>query len=225
LEKSVTVPGDYDNNEIHMTAQRAIRKELKLFMMSCEIPPSLANGRLICLEAKEAEYIPSNGSKRSGGWLLSQTKDVDLSHWTRDDILEPLSEGKYFLRTDLDFDRMTRERNWFQKASTWQIFMELNSTDSNRLASMACFFHLRLTRPLLGMILVVMGLSVILRDQNRNVFISAGFCMVLGAMFYALCMAAKYVGDQEILAPALAAWLPVFLFGPLGFVLFDAVHT
>src|SRR5262249_51464166 len=130
-----------------------------------------------------------------------------------------------FLRTDLDFERLTRERNWFQKASTWKIFLELGVTDSNRLANMAVFFHMRLTRPLLGMILVIMGLSVILRDQNRNVFISAGFCMVLGAGFYALCMVAKYLGDQEMLSPALAAWLPVFLFGPVAFVLFDAVHT
>ena len=44
---------------------------------------------------------------------------------------------------------------------------------------MAVMFHMRLTRPLLGLILVVMGLSIILRDQNRNVFISAGLCLLL----------------------------------------------
>jgi lipopolysaccharide export system permease protein len=96
---------------------------------------------------------------------------------------------------------------------------------STELSSVAVVFHMRLTRPVLGMILVFMGLSVILRDQNRNVFISAGLCLVLCAGFFAILFACKYLGDYEHLSPALAAWLPVLGFGPLSFVMFDAVHT
>jgi lipopolysaccharide export system permease protein len=70
-----------------------------------------------------------------------------------------------------------------------------------------------------------MGLSVILRDQNRNVFVSTGLCLVLCAVFFGACFACKHLGDNEFLSPALAAWLPVLGFGPLAFVLFDAVHT
>jgi lipopolysaccharide export system permease protein len=84
---------------------------------------------------------------------------------------------------------------------------------------------MRLTRPLLGIILVFMGLSIILRDQNRNVFISAGLCLVLCAIFFGALFACKYLGDYEHLSPALAAWLPVLAFGPMSFVMFDAVHT
>jgi lipopolysaccharide export system permease protein len=86
-------------------------------------------------------------------------------------------------------------------------------------------FHMRLTRPILGLILVFMGLSVILTDQNRNVFISAGLCLVLCGVFFAAIFAAKYLGDNDIISPALAAWLPVLGFGPVAFVMFDAVHT
>ena len=67
--------------------------------------------------------------------------------------------------------------------------------------------------------------SVILRDQNRNVFISAGMCLVLKAVFFGTCFACRQLGDQEYITPALAAWLPVFIYGPLAAVLFDAVHT
>ena len=90
---------------------------------------------------------------------------------------------------------------------------------------MAVLFHSRLTRPILGMILVFLGLSVILRDQNRNVFISAGLCLVLCALFFAVGVGCKHLGEMEILSPALAAWLPVLLFGSLSFALFDAIHT
>ena len=90
---------------------------------------------------------------------------------------------------------------------------------------MAVLFHSRLTRPLLGMVLVLLGLSVILRDQNRNVIISSGLCLVLCGVFFAASYACKMLGDNEYLNPALAAWLPVLTFGPFAVVMFDAVHT
>jgi lipopolysaccharide export system permease protein len=45
------------------------------------------------------------------------------------------------------------------------------------------------------------------------------------AVFFGACFGCKYLGDHDMLTPALAAWLPVLFFGPIGFVLFDAVHT
>jgi lipopolysaccharide export system permease protein len=75
------------------------------------------------------------------------------------------------------------------------------------------------------MLLVLSGLSVILRDQNRNVFLSAGLCVVLCALFFTAQFVAKSLGDNEYVSPALAAWMPVLIFGPLSLALFDAVHT
>ena len=137
-----------------------------------------------------------------------------------------INPGNYFLRTqEVDFETITRDRKWYQFASTNRLRQELNKSDSPRLAAMAVLFHMRLTRPVLGLILVFLGLSVILRDQNRNVFISAGLCLALCAFFFAACFACQHLGNNDVLSPALAAWLPVLCFGPLAFVLFDAIHT
>ncbi len=120
---------------------------------------------------------------------------------------------------------LTRNQNWFQMVATWNLLRELNKPDSTRLAAIAVLFHTRVTRPLLGMVLVLMGLSVILRDQNRNVFISSGLCLVLCAVFFAACYMSKTAGDYEFISPAAAVWGPVLVFGPFSIVLFDAVHT
>ena len=134
--------------------------------------------------------------------------------------------GKYFLHTqEVDFDMVTRSQNWYQFASTTRLQHELSKPDSTRLAAMAVLFHMRLTRPLLGIIFVMMGISVILRDQNRNVFISTGMCLVLCALFFAAQFTCKNLGESDYLSPALAAWLPVLIFGPFSLTLFDAVHT
>ncbi len=225
-QQAMGVKGGYEPNGILLMGRLAFRQEMLVRDFNLVIPPEIVQDGILQLKAKEARYLPPASGPRSGGWLLTGAQPADLENWTRTDILEPLGLGKYFLRVeDVDFDTMTRQKNWFMFVPTWQLLRKLHKTDSARLTRVAVIFHMRLTRPLLGMILLFLGLSIILRDQNRNVFISAGLCLVLCALFFAACFACKYLGDYEYLSPALAAWLPVLLFGPLAFVLFDAIHT
>jgi lipopolysaccharide export system permease protein len=225
-DKNLPVQGAYEPNGIHLSGKSATRREQCVKEMTCVIGGNLADGDLVSLYAAEGRYVPPGPDHYTGGWLLTETSPAELPDWHRKDILEMIDPGKFFLHTsDVDFDALTRDHKWFYQIATWRLFEELNRPNSSRLASMAVFFHMRLTRPLLGMILVVMGLSVILRDQNRNVFISAGLCLVLCAVFFGATFVAKFLGDKEFLSPALAAWLPVFIFGPLSLAQFDAIHT
>ncbi len=134
--------------------------------------------------------------------------------------------AKYFLKTnETDFDTITRPANWYVYASTPHLRELLAKPDSKRQPAVATTFHMRLTRPLVGLLLVLMGLGVILLDQNRHVFISVGLCLILTGIFYAVMLGCKFLGEADVVAPAMAAWVPVFIFGPLSLALFDAVHT
>lgn len=215
----------YGSNRILILGQGLASPAEKLVRdLNCSIPIA---GSFITIHAREARYIPPDAAEKlRGGWLLIGAKASDVTDTIPSTILENTDPGKYFLRTDVDFETITRDpKKWFYRASTARLFQELGKSDSNRLAGMAVHFHMRLTRPILGAILVFVGLSVILRDQNRNVFISAGLCLGLCALLFAANFGCKHLGDSEILAPALAAWLPVLVFGPLSLVLFDAIHT
>ncbi|HXG10492.1 MAG TPA: LptF/LptG family permease [Gemmataceae bacterium] len=224
-EKEVEVQGAYEPNGIHLHGRVGSRKTMIVKDFCCTIPEGLASN-LLHLCAQEARYIPPGNGPRSGGWLMTGTQPPRLEGWERPDILEVIDDGKYFLKTaEVDLEVLLRNRKWFNYASTWRLYRQLQSPDSSRLAAMAVLFHMRLTRPILGVILVLLGLSVILRDQNRNVFISAGLCLILCGIFFAACFTCKSLGDNDLVAPALAAWLPVLCFGPLALVMFDAVHT
>jgi lipopolysaccharide export system permease protein len=224
-EKVIVVQGTFDTNGVHVHGEVAQRRDQSVQDFSCVIPESIASNGIINLHAKQGRYIPGNGP-RKGGWLLTSTEPAELESWTQTNVLEPIDPGTYFLYTkEVDFEAITRPRTWFLFASTARLSKELSKPDSTRLASMAVLFHMRLTRPILGMLLVFLGLSMILRDQNRNVFISAGLCLLMCGVFFAAQFACKGLGDYEYLSPALAAWLPVLFFGPLAFVLFDAIHT
>ncbi|HEV3446412.1 MAG TPA: LptF/LptG family permease [Gemmataceae bacterium] len=224
-EKDLEVNGAFEPNQIHIAGDRASRHEKVVKRFCCLIPETIGKN-LIHLEAREAYYYAPGEGPHSGGWLLTGTRPAELENWNNPTVLEVLDSGKFFLHTrEVTFETITRPRTWFVYASTAQLLEELSKPDSTRLASMAVLFHMRLTRPILALILVLMGLSVILRDQNRNVFISMGLCLGVCAVFFAACFACKHLGDTEYLAPALAAWLPVLVFGPLAFVNFDAIHT
>jgi lipopolysaccharide export system permease protein len=224
-EKEVEVHGAYEPNGIHIHGRVGSRKTMIVKEFCCLIPEGVAS-KPLHLTAREARYVPPDDSPRSCGWLLTNATPAQLDNWDKTELLEVIDDGKYFLHTEVvDIEAVLRGRKWFNYASTWTLYEQLQSPASSRLAAMAVLFHMRLTRPLLGVILVVLGLSVILRDQNRNVFISAGLCLVLCGVFFAACFTCKSLGDNDLLAPALAAWLPVLLFGPLAVIMFDAVHT
>lgn len=227
-DKEVKVKGAYDANGIHISGSTAVKSELLVRDFLCVIPANLGRGELTTLQAKEGRYIPFDGEKqRTGGWVLSGTSPLELPNWPRGDLLEMIVPGKFFLHTEVDFDTMTRGKNWFTYVDTLTLLEELGKggAGSSKQASIATVFHMRLTRPVLGMLLVFMGLSIILQNHQRSLYFSAGLCLLVCLAFFAAAFLCRWLGDSEHLTPALAAWLPVFLFGPLSFVMFDAVHT
>lgn len=227
-EKEMDVKGGYEANGIHISGTRAYKKDLTVKDFTVVFPNKLDYEGLPPLQAKEAKYRPAGTNGRAhAGWEMFGVTPATLPGWTRKDgLLENPVPGRYFLRTnEIDFRTATRAKNWAQFIPTASLLDEMTRIDHNKLAAVAVMFHSRITRPLLGMLLVFMGLSIILRDQNRNVFISTGLCLILCALFFLAGFATRFLGDHNHVAPIIAAWLPVLIFGPLSFVMFDAVHT
>ncbi len=225
-EKEIGVRGAYEPNGIHIEGERARRKDRIITDFRCTIPETIT-GNLLHLTARNAVFLPANNGARGGKWELTGTKPAVIEGLDKTNgVLEQVDTGRYILHVrEIDFDTITRNQNWFRMASTTRIYQELQKPEGTRLVSVAVLFHSRVTRPALGMVLVLLGLSVILRDQNRNVIISAGSCLVVCGIFFASCYLFKMLGDADILPPALAAWMPVIGFGPISLVFFDAVPT
>ncbi len=228
-EKEVQVRGGYDPNGIHIEGERALRNGLIIKNFRCMIPTEVI-GSLTHLSASEARYVPPGAGPRSGGWELSGTTPEEVEA-PENPVLEQIDKGKFFLKVrKVDFEALTRHQNAYLLSSTWQLHHDLECEDARQGATTldrkkAVLFHSRLTRPLLSILLVVMGLSVILGDQNRNIYIGVGMCLALCGAFFAATYICRFLGDNKMIAPALSAWLPVLLFGPYALVKFDAVQT
>lgn len=225
-QNDLAQPWAYEPNGIHIEGKVASRRDQLVRCFCVTIPEHMGAG-LVHLMAEEARYFPPDDCRKGkGGWLLTATQPPQLDNWNNADVLEMIDPGKYFLYThDVNFEVLTRNSKWYLYTSTTQLYMEMCKPESKRLSTMAVEFHMRLTRPILGMVLVFLGLSIILRDQNRNIFIAAGLCLIMCAVVHGTMFGCKHFGDHGYLSPALAAWLPVLFYGPMAFVLFDAVHT
>lgn len=222
--KDVLVQGMFDVNGVHVEGITGNRKESKVNFFYVTIPESSTNS-LMHLSAANAIYIEPKPNQ-PGGWLLNDTNPPELGEKNRPPMLVWLDSGKYFLMTkEVTFETITRRSKWADFLSTSKIYETLQTSDDRKNAPLAVTFHMRITRPIIGLLLVMIGLSIILRDQTRHVFISTAMCLGTSAMFYGVVFACKFLGNADYISPTLAAWLPVMIFGPIALSSYDAIHT
>lgn len=223
--KAQLLLGAYDSpTGTHLEGLAGYRKDRKVDKMNITFAENSPSG-MLHMTASEAVYVPPGDGPLTGGWMLTRT-NPDSFDGALPTNVTALGTGRFFLKvTDADYDAVCRGGTWYIYAPTTKLREMLGDPEPRRRGKMAVMFHTRVTRPLVGAVMVILGLSVILWNPNRHVIISAGLCMALSAALNLFVIACKYLGDQDVLPPPLAAWLPVMLFGPLAIVAFDSVHT
>jgi len=219
------VQGMYDPVGVHIDGYKGRRQDMSVENFNVTLPAG-PGSEMKHLTASMAFYIPP-ADGRAGRWLLTDTTPKELAKDSYDPkVIEMIDRGRFFLYVrEATFERVTQGQKTQQFVDTETLFRLMERTDVGRMNTLAVNFHMRLTRPIVGMLLVVMGLSIILRDQTRHVFISAGLCLAMCAVFFAVVFGGKFLGTADYVSPALAAWLPVLIFGPLSVALYDAIHT
>jgi lipopolysaccharide export system permease protein len=225
--KDLVVQGCYDPSGVHIDGIRAFRREQVVESFNVTLPVG-PHSEMKHLSADLAHYIPPDPRvEDSGGWMMTGTSPAELQEGTYDpEIIAMKDPGRFFLHVrEATFDRVTQGQKTQAFSATSNLYRLMQRSDAGRMNELAVTFHMRLTRPIVGMLLVIMGLSIILRDQTRHIFISAGLCLVMCVLFFAVVFGGKFLGTADYISPALAAWLPVIIFGPFAISFYDAIHT
>lgn len=86
--------------------------------------------------------------------------------------------------------------------------------------------HARLLQPFMDMILVLVGLPIVFRRSSQNLFFAAAMCLavVIGVQ---LTMAISHaLGAYHLIgSPALSAWLPLLVWGPVASITVGWLRT
>ncbi|MDA8562960.1 LptF/LptG family permease [Mariniblastus sp.] len=150
------------------------------------------------------------------GSMASVTDGKSFGVWTSADQ-DWLYENQCFVACDFDAEKLAYGSKLDEFRTIPELMSDVRAPQSSFGRSDRLALHARLLKPLLDLTLVLLGLPIVLSQTDRNVFVSAGLCFLIVGVFHLSVTASHSFGSYRILQPAaLAAWLPVLVFGPLA---------
>jgi len=219
--------GIFIEGESIVPADKAIIKPT--FHMPNELAP-----RGTVIVAEEARQAPREGG-RPAGFLLTgvdQEKTGVKQTVMKNDALivahpsdvDWLKSGQLFVVTDLPFDQLRGSSNWKQCVSTLRLISVARNDSLDSGADVSVAIHSRILQPFVDMLLLFLGLPIVLSRESRNAFIAVGSCMLVVSIFIVSVLGLQSLGSSYVIAPSLAAWLPVLIFVPIAFLMSGPLH-
>ncbi|QDU57740.1 LptF/LptG family permease [Aeoliella mucimassa] len=186
------------------------------------------------LAAEQALYMPAEGNRPSG-YLLSGVKvPTDLKSKPsllldeQPVIVTPhdaswLKPDQLYVVSDVDFELLTGGSEWRKYASTTELVAELQNPSIELGNDVRMAIHMRLLKPFMDGVLLFLGLPLVVSRSNRNPFVAIGIAILVVALFFVVTLGSQSLGNSGWIRPALAAWLPLILFLPVGVFLADSL--
>ena len=156
--------------------------------------------------AKGADPLAGKNSVRTdqGAFLLLPTDNP----WLKPD--------ECFIPSKLEFD-VLRGGAAKQFAATSDLMWRIRNQSHYYGADLKVAVHTRFIQPLLDFTQLLIGIPMILSNRNRNLVSMILKCVISFAAFFGISIGLHALGANEtILSPALAAWTPLLVFGPVA---------
>ena len=212
-----------DARGILMSGDRCFRQDHKIAPAFVTLPPTVMPS-LVDLRAREAQYVaPGRHDRPTGGWVLRDVQSDNVP--TRENVLEQIGPGEYFLHTTITFNQLLRRESWFAYFSTSRLLEEIRQPGNPSLNEMKVTVHGRFIRPLASLTMLFLGLPFVLSGTDRRMISLVGVSMVISIVFQFFSTVCGRLGNMQYLSPELAACLPVIVFGAIAAALYDMVKS
>jgi lipopolysaccharide export system permease protein len=217
----------YDRlTDIRLAGKHALRSEQRIIEPAFRLPLHLS-GFGVQLTAREACYHDADGDRPAGYLLQGVTQPAQLAKIDslivdgQAVILSPrdtpwLQEDQCFVVSAVSFEDLAANRLWQSFSSTAELISRLRNPSLDFAADVRVMVHARIVQPMLDIALLMLGLPVVLSRESRNVFFSAGLCVLLVAVFFLVVLICHGLGNSYLVRPSLAAWCPLLIFAPLA---------
>jgi lipopolysaccharide export system permease protein len=201
-----------------ITARRLNMRKQTIEQAGFVLTPPKLSEKLTTISAIEA--IPQEKRKdRRAGWLLKGASprydSLQLTELGRKYIKPGKTPDEMFIRTDVGFDRLYNRDSHYEYLPTWELMQRIqNPSFSHRsLRSQNLYLQMRVTKPLLNLVVVAVGVPFVVRKESASLLTNLAICSaVMGAML-AVNETFMYLGKVNVLSPELAVWLPIIVWG------------
>lgn len=217
----------YDHKtDIFIHGASTIAAEKKIDKANFLLPPRAAQwaGEII---ADEAYYRSASGDHPEGYLLKNVTSPADIDVRPALEmngeavVLTPkghewLAPTECFVVSEVTFEQITGQGGWSKFSSTRSLIEGAQNESLDFGADVRVAIHARMVKPVLDVTLLLLGLPIMLRRENRNIFLAIGACVLVVAGYMVVVLGCQYLGGAYLISPALAAWLPVMVFVPIA---------
>ena len=187
------------------------------------------------LIAENAYYKPAEGDRPAGYLLRGVSKPADLAEKRslaldgKPVVITPhdaswLEPNECFVVSGITFQQLAGGDNWESHSSTTQLIAGLKNPSLDFGANVRVQIHARMVQPFLDITLLFLGLPLVLRKENRNVFLAIGACAAVVSLFMMVTIVCRQLGASYWVSPALGAWLPLFIFFPPAVMLTESMR-
>jgi lipopolysaccharide export LptBFGC system permease protein LptF len=184
-------------------------------------------GVLSTLEADRATWEPQDLLHPSGRWRLdrarmtTRVRGEGVGFGPRED--KPVTHPTHY-ESDLSPEaiQVRQSEGWIRFLSLSQL-QALQKAGAGDAVSIAQTVHARKTAPIVGLVLMVLGLPFFLDRSPANILSDAGKCTVVCGLCYVATFVIQTLRPATV--SAFPSWIPIFVFGTLAVVLIDRVRT
>ncbi len=181
------------------------------------------------LQASMARYLVAN-QDHPAGFLMEGVTSPEAIHsipsvLSDSDVvlLTPLDRPwltgqQCFVVTNVEFGELCGGNSWKQYASTLDMIGRLRSTNGNTGDDLRLTVHKRFVQPMLDFTLVLLGIPILLKQQDRNLFwVMGGSFLTVAIFMLSTMLIHSLAAGSTSLPPYLGAWLPLLIYGPIAF--------
>ncbi|MGE5191963.1 MAG: LptF/LptG family permease [Deltaproteobacteria bacterium] len=213
-----------------ITGKRLNLREQKIEEAQFVLSYSKLSETLTTIRAREA--VPQDRRQhRRSGWLLKGASPrydaLQLTELGRRYVKPGDAPDELFIRTDIGIDSLYSQDSHYEYLPTLELMRRLrNPSFSNRsLRSQNLYLQARVTKPLLNLIVVAVGVPFVVRRESVSLITNMAVCCgVLGVML-GVNELFMYLGKANVLAPELAVWAPIIAWGTAAAWLTGLVRT
>ena len=187
------------------------------------------------LAAANAYYQPPQADRPGGYWMKEVTKPRNINELEslksadgKPLIITPqgapwLEPNECFVVSGVTFDQLTGSKNFRKFSSTATLIRALRNRSLDFGADVRVAIHGRMVQPFLDVTLLFLGLPLVLKRENRNLFLAIGLCIAVVCGFMVISLGCQYLGKIYLLDSSLAAWLPLMIFLPIAVGMSDVM--
>lgn len=195
-----------------------------------------------CISADIAVWQPEqlgNGAEatRKAGYLLKNVvaeKSMDdqssLKINDNDIFITPLNnpwlkKGECFLVSAIEIEDLTVNYELQEYSSIAELRRIMERMPANQRTDAAINIHKRITRPFIDLCVIFVGISFILANDNRFLVILVKAALWWACSWIIINMSSSLAGNaDQVLTPAMAAWVPLIVFSAAAAYVWNKVY-